>query len=187
MADLNFTQQERRSYLIPALLAVVVLAIFLGYFYWRTPMRMADASVTHVAVFPVHTTLDSGSNLVGIGSQAQDDLYVLVTVRIDNHLHVPLFLKDFNATYTAADDSEIQTSAVEKTDLGNLAITFPALKPLETPPLLRESTIPADSRAEGMVVLHFLIPQADWDQRKSATLTIDFYHQGSMTIPIPKS
>ncbi len=187
MADLNFTQQERRSYLVPALLALVVLAIFLGYFFWRTPMRMANATVTHVAVFPVHTTLDSGSHLVGIGDQAQDDLYVLVNVRIDNRLHIPLFLSDFNAAYTAPDDTVTETNAVEANDLNNLALTFPAMKPLETTPLLRESTIPADSHAEGMVILHFLIPQSDWDQRKSATLTITFYHQGSMTIPIPKS
>ena len=122
-----------------------------------------------------------------VGDQAQDDLYVLVNVRIDNRLHIPLFLSDFNAAYTAPDDTVTETNAVEANDLNNLALTFPAMKPLETTPLLRESTIPADSHAEGMVILHFLIPQSDWDQRKSATLTITFYHQGSMTIPIPKS
>jgi hypothetical protein len=36
-----------------------------------------------------------------------------------------------------------------------------------------------------MILIHFPVSQATWDQRKSATITIDLYHQNPVTIPIP--
>jgi hypothetical protein len=186
MADLTFPQQERRSYLVPGLLALVILGLIGGYIYWRVPHRMADAAVTHLAVYPVHTVLSTGSRLVGAGDQAQDDLYVLATIHIDNRLHIPLFLSDFTATYTAADDTVTQTGALEERDFADVFTTFPALKPLAGNALRRESTIDPDGHADGTIILHFPITQVEWDQRKSASISVAFYHQDPLTIPIPK-
>ena len=127
-----------------------------------------------------------GSKLVGHETEAEDDLYVLTTLRIDNQLHDPLFISDMTTTLTTADDAIITTSAVENSDFKAVYTAFPQVKPLASAPLLRESTIPPGGHAEGMVMLHLPISQDVWDKRKSAILTVDFYHQGAVTTTIPK-
>jgi hypothetical protein len=181
----TFAQPERRSYLVPALIAFAIglaagIAVFL-YF----PHRTADITITHVAVFPTHTVFETGSKLVGQGQIIEEDLYVLLTVRIVDKLRIPLFLSDITSTLTTADNSITTTSAIEKNDLPAVYTAFPAIQPLTGPPLFRESTIQPHTPAEGMVLLHFPLTKAIWDNRKSATLTLTFYHHAPITIPIP--
>ncbi|HEX9199033.1 MAG TPA: hypothetical protein VF865_05705 [Acidobacteriaceae bacterium] len=186
MADPTFPQPESRNFLIPALVVAVIVAIAFALIYFFTPHRIADLTVTHTAILPVHTEFQTGSKVVGHQNQGQDDLYVLATVRIDDKLKLPIFIKDITGTLVAPDDTATDTSAIEKNDLDNLYVTFPALKPLAGAPLLREITIQPGDHAEGMVLLHFPATEADWKQRKSATVTIDLYHQGPQTVAIPK-
>lgn len=186
MPDLSFSQAERRSFTVPALLAVAVLAIVVGIFFWRTPLRAADVTVAHAATLPTHTVFHTDTRLVGVRDPAEDAFYVVATVHIHNRLHVPLFIKDVTGTFTGPDDSATNTSAVEKNDLDNLFLTFPKLKPLSSAPLLRETSIQPGADAEGMVILEFPIDQDTWNKRKSAAITVDFYHQGQFTTEIPK-
>jgi hypothetical protein len=186
MSDLSFAQPERRSFLLPALIAIVVLAIVIGIVYSFIPHRVADLTLTHVAVLPTHTVFKSDSKVVGQQAPFEDDLYILATVRIDNRLRVPLTLDDITGAITAPDGAETTTSAIQKNDLPNLYVVFPALVPLASAPLLRESIIQPAGRAEGMVLLHYPIAQAEWDQRKSASITLKFYNQDPITVPLPK-
>jgi hypothetical protein len=185
MAQLTFSQAERRNFAGPILIAVAVLAAAAAAVYVYLPRRVADLSVTHTAILPTHTVIATESKLVGHQAEAEDAFYVLPTIRIDDKLHVPLFLSDITGTLTTADDSVVTVSAVHKADLDNVTTTFPALKPLLGPPLLRESSVPPSGSAEGTVLLSFPITQADWENRKSATVTVVFYHQGSFTVTIP--
>ena len=186
MPDLSFSQAERRSYLIPALVAFAILAIAAGIFFWRTPIRTVDLSVPHTATLPTHTVFHTDTRLVGASDAAEDAFYVLATVRIHNNLHVPIFIKDISGTFTAQDGSVVTSSAVEKSDLPNLFVAFPKLKPLASTPLYREATIEPGADGEGMIVLNFPIDQDMWNKRKSATIAIDLYHQGQFTTEIPK-
>jgi hypothetical protein len=186
MPDLSFSQAERRSYLIPALVAFAILAIAAGIFFWRTPLRAVDLSVPHAATLPTHTVFHTDTRIVGASDAAEDAFYVLATVRIHNNLHVPVFIKDISGTFTAQDGSVVTSSAVEKSDLPNLFLAFPKLKPLASTPLYRESTIAPGADGQGMVVLSFPIDQDMWYKRKSATIAIDLYHQGQFTTEIPK-
>ena len=74
---------------------------------------------------------------------------------------------------------------VVETCRSGLLGTFPALKDLASSPLLRETLIAPGQTAEGMVLLRFPVTQAVWNARKSATLNVDLYHQGPLTISIP--
>ena len=186
MADLNFSQPERRSFLVPALIALAVLGVIFIINFIVVPHRVADLAVTHIAVLPEHTVFKSDTMLVGAQDQAQDDLYVVATIRIDDKLKMPLFIKDITGTLTSGEGEET-TTAVQKRDLDNLYVTFPALKPLVGVPLLPETDIQPGQHAEGMVLLHFSATQAAWDQRKSAVVTLDLYHQDPLTVTIPKS
>jgi len=186
MAELTFSQSEHRNYLVPGLVVLVIVGVAAGLVYKFTPHRIADLTVTHTVVVPIHTGFSSGSQLVGAQATSQDDLYVLTTVRVDDKLKLPLFIKDITGTLTTPDGEE-DTSAIEKNDFDNLYTTFPQLKPFASPPLLRETAIQPNDHAEGMVLLHFPVTQAQWDQRTSATVTITTYSQGDLTVTIPKS
>ena len=184
VSDIRFAQPARRNLLAPVLIAFVVLGIVLALVLRYTPHRTADLTITKTAVYPAHTVFKSDSILVG-RDRAQDDLYVLVNLRIDDRLNLPLFLKDFTATLTTVDGEEFHSSATEQQDFDTLYEAFPALKKLSSTPLLRETLIEPGKSAEGMVLLHFPVAAEAWDRRRSAVLSVDLYHQGPITITIP--
>ena len=183
VSELKFAQPARRNLLAPVLLAFLILGIVLALLLRFTPRKTADLTITHTAVYPVHTVFKSDSIVVG-NQHTEDDLYVLTNLRIDDRLHLPLFLKDFTATLTTADGEEITTSAVEQRDLANVYTSFPDLTALATEPLLRDTMIAPGESAQGMVLLHFPITQTVWDHRRTATLNVDLYHQGEQQVLI---
>ena len=186
MSDLQFAQPARRNLLVPVLLAFLILGIVLALFLRLIPNHTADLAITHTAVYPAHTVFKSESMVVA-NQRAEDNLYVLATLRIDDRLHVPLFLKDFTATLTTAEGEEVTSSAIEKQDLDAVYTSFPEVKALATTPLLRETMIAPGQSAEGMVLLRFPVAQDVWDRRRSATLNIELYHQGQQSILIPNA
>jgi hypothetical protein len=186
VSEPKFTQPARRNLLAPVLVAFVILGIAIALVVRYTPHTIADLTILRTAVCPTHTLYKSDTMIVG-RDQAQDDLYVLTTLRVEDRLNLPIFLKDFTATLLTADGEQLTTSAVEKQDLESLYTTFPALKPLASTPLLRETLINPGHSAEGMVLLHFPVTQEVWNRRRSAVLHIDLYHQGPISITIPQS
>lgn len=183
MPQLTFAQPVRRNLLAPVLIAFLLLGIVMALLIRATPHRTADLAITRTAIFPTHTVFKSNTTLVG-HDQAQDELYVLTNLRIDDRLHLPLFLKDFTATLTTADGQELTTSAIEKDDLAAVYTAFPDLKLLASEPLLRETMIAPGQSAEGMVLLHFPVAKDVWDHRRTATLNLDLYHQGQQSVLI---
>ena len=186
MSDLKFAQPARRNLLVPVLLAFLILGIILALVLRFTPHRTADLSITRTTIYPTHTVFKSDSIVVG-NQHAEDALYVLTTLRIDDRLHLPLFLKDFTATLTTGEGEEITTSAVEKLDLENVYTSFPGLKPLASDPLLRDTMISPGQSAEGMILLHFPVTKEVWDHRRTAVLNIDLYHQGQQEVLISRA
>lgn len=195
MADLTFSQPARRNLAVPILIALATLLVIAGLLVAFTPHSTAQVTVQKTAVYPVHLVFKSESIIVGRDT-SQDELYVLVTLRIENHLRLPLFLKDFTATLNPSNPDgspaeSITTSTAQKTDVPNIYLSFPALKTLAnqqaSPLLLRETQIAPGASTAGMLLLHFPVPQTTWDKRKSATISIDLYHQQPLTIELPNS
>lgn len=166
------------------MIAFLLLGIVIALVIRHTPAQTVDLTITHTAIYPTHTVFKSDSLVVG-SDKVEDNLYVLATLRVDDPLRFPLFLKDFTATLTTADDQTITTSAAEEKDLPNIYTSFPAIKPLTSAPLRRETLIAPGSSVEGMVLLQFPITQAIWNSRKSAILNVDLYHGGAFPIAIP--
>ena len=190
MADVSFTQPERRNLALPIVVALLVLGLAGFLLFHYTPHETAAVEVTRVDLVPTHVVFKSETNVVG-SDQSIDTLYVLATVRITDRLRLPLFLKDITATLTPADGSAgVATSAVERGDLLNLYTSFPAVKKIAAaepaPPLLRESRVNPGQTVEGFVILHFPITPDVWQSRRDAVLTIDLYHQGALSVSLPK-
>src|ERR1700730_8333804 len=186
VSDPTFAQPARRNLLAPVLLAFLILGIVLALLLRFTPHRTADLTIVRTTIYPTHTVFRSDSIIVA-NQHAEDALYVLTTLRIDDRLHLPLFLKDFTATLTTAEGEEITTSAVEKLDLENVYTSFPALKPLVSEPLLRDTMISPGQSAEGMILLHFPVTKEVWDHRRNAMLNVDLYHQGEQQVLIGRA
>ena len=171
-------------------MAVIFLSIAGSVAYRVLPHSEVAATITHVTVHAADTVLKAqpGNGAFKVLKQesiTETDLYIIPTIRIDDHLGVPLFLKDFHVVVNTA-YGEIRASAVEQNDLLIVYNAFPEIKPLMGTPLLREASVAPKQSTEGNLMLHFTMPQNIWDNRQSATLTIDFYHQDSITIPFPK-
>jgi hypothetical protein len=186
VSDLKFAQPARRNLLAPVLLAFLILGIVLALLLRFTPHRTADVAIPRTTIYPTHTVFKSDTILVA-NQRTEDVLYVFTTLHIDDRLHLPLFLKDFTATLTTGEGEEITTSAVEKLDLDNVYTSFPALKPLASEPLLRDTMISPGQSAEGMILLHFPVTKEVWDHRRKAVLNIDFYHQGQQEVLISRA
>lgn len=186
MSHPTFRQSGRHNLLVPVFVAFLVLGLAIALVVHLTPRKTPDLSIVHTTVVPTRTVFKSESTLVG-HDQAQDDLYVLTTLRIDDQLNLPLFLKDFTATLTTGDGQIFNTSAVEEHEIPNIYIAFPAVKPFASTPLLRETMIHPGQSAQGMVLLHFPISKETWDHRRIATLNVDLYHQGEQSIRITRA
>jgi len=184
VTELKFSQPARRNLLAPVLIAFLLLGIAIALVIRSTPARAVNLTLSHTALYPTHTVFKSDSIVVG-SDKAEDNLYVLTTLRVDDPLHLPLILKDFTATITMADDTQITTSAAQEKDLPNIYTSFPALRALASRPLLRETLIAPGASAEGMILLQFPITQDVWNHRKSAVLNVDLYHQGNFPVSIP--
>jgi hypothetical protein len=183
VSDLKFAQPARRNLLAPVLLAFLILGIVLALLLRFTPHRTADLTIVRTSIYPTHTVFKSDSIVVA-NQHAEDALYVLTTLRIDDRLHLPLFLKDFTGTLTTAEGEEVTTSAVEKLDLENVYTSFPGLRPLASEPLLRDTMISPGQSAQGMILLHFPVTKEVWDHRRTAVVNVDLYHQGEQQVLI---
>jgi hypothetical protein len=168
------------------LLAFLILGIVLALLLRFTPHRTADLTIVRTAIYPTHTVFKSDSIIVA-NQHTEDALYVVTTLRIDDRLHLPLFLKDFTATLTTAEGEQITTSAIEKLDLENVYTSFPGLRPLASEPLLRDTMISPGQSAEGMILLHFAVTKEVWDHRRNAMLNLDLYHQGEQSVLIGRA
>lgn len=183
--ELNFSQPARRNILAPVLIAFLLLGLAIALLLRYTPHTIAEVKVVHVAVYPAHTVFKSDTILVN-RDRAQDDLYALITVNMSDQLNLPIFIKDFTGTLVGADGTSIPGTAAQKDDLENLYTVFPALRSLSSSPLLRETLIGPGGTADGMVLLHFPASADTWNHRRSASLNVDLYHQGTISVDIPQ-
>jgi hypothetical protein len=184
VTDLKFEQTARRNLLAPVLIAFLLLGIVIALVIRYTPSRTVNLTLSHTSLYPTHTVFKSDSIVVG-SDKAEDNLYVLANLRVDDPLHLPLILKDFTATLTTADDQKITASAAEEKELPNIYTSFPALKSMAFKPLIRDTLIAPGASAQGMVLLQFPVTEDVWNHRKSAVLHVDLYHQGAFPVSIP--
>jgi len=187
----SFAQPARRNLALPITLAALILAVATTVFYFSTAHKTADVTITRVTPYVAHTVFNknsfqNGTQIIGQSASSEDTLYVAIAVRIRNRMLIPLFLDSFSVSLHTA-GGQIDTTPLQQQDLETVCASFPALKALAGPPLRRDSTLQPGQTTEGSIVLQLAIPKTAWDQRTDATLTLTFYHQPSITIPIPKS
>ena len=180
-----FSQPERRPFLVPILLALAALALAIGIAIHFFPATTVNIEHVRTDILPTETKF-KGSTVVGV-SENFKVLYVASTVKVDNQLRVPIYLDDFHLTFTMPDDSEVTVQAADKHDIPDVELNYPALKPMLTNQLQRETVIEPGKSASGTILFPLnKLDQAMWDARKSAIIKVDLYHQPAVYITIPK-
>jgi len=189
MSDFTFGAEEKTSPIKSILIGAICVLIGGGAWWYMNTRTITTLSVPKVQLYAAHTVFksDPGSvHIVGEGSHTEDDLYVAVTLSVQNNISIPIFINSIDATYTAPDDSILETKAPGHADLDRLEQIFPDLVPLMADPLAIDATIPPHATSQGTVLLHFAgLSAQTWKTRKSAVITINLAHQPAETITIP--
>ena len=190
MPEFNPGLIPSRSPLLAILAAAGILVATAGAVFYFNPHNTADLSITRVQIYSAHTQtqgIRSKAHVMGMAAREDNDLYVLINVKITDKLRLPLFIKDETAVLTAPDHTITEVSALQTQELANAYAAFPALRALASAPLTRDTKIAPGQTAEGMVLLYFPgAKEADWNSRESASLTFNLFHQSPQTITIPK-
>jgi hypothetical protein len=182
-----FAQPERRSFLLPILLALAAIAVAAAvavHFFPATTINIA-----HLRTDAVPTeTVFKGSTVVG-QVNVDRELFIASNIRIDNQLSAPIYLDDFHLALTVTNpdgrDAQLTAQAFSKNELSDAQVNYPVLKPLLTTPLLREAAIEPGKSAQGTILFALKVPKTMWDQRKSAIVKVDVYHHNPLYLTIP--
>ena len=194
MPELNLGPQAERSRLPAILIATVLLAAVASLLFLFTPRKTAELSVQKVDLVAPHTVFQQmpGSvHVLGTPAAAEDDLYVLVTLRITDKLRLPIFLASHNASLTRSDGSSVDATIVDPGQFRRLGEILPAMAPLLTQaqpghPLKYDNQIAPGATLEGAVLLLFpQVTEAQGRAKKSASLTLNLAHQQPQTVALP--
>jgi hypothetical protein len=172
-------------------LAALIMGLIAFAVFWFNPHKTAEATITHVEVYAPHIafaqTSNNGFRVLSNDSAAEDDLYVIATVRITDKLRLPIFLDDFRAALINPDGTQLNAAVVARRDVANLETIFPALTPLAQHPMDDRTPIAPGETREGTLVLQFPGLTANaWTARRTASLTIHLTHQQPLVIDFPK-
>ncbi len=186
--SLTLASEQRRNITTPVVLATVVLALVLGAALYLNPHRQGELHVVRVSIFTPQITYAAPSrpvHVIGQKAQVEQDLYAIVTIRLKNDLHLPVFVDEVDGKYISARDEEMDCVAPAAAELSRLEDIFPQVKQLMPHPVVMGDTVAPRSSLEGQVLLHFSgLGQKDWDARRPSTVTLHFVHQGPLTAPL---
>lgn len=186
MSEPSFALEERRSFLVPAVIAVALLVVGIVVSMKIFPATNVQVLVTGTKLYAVKTVFHSDTIVVG-ANETDETLFIATTVKLNNKLRTPSTFDDATLVITDATGAQLTAKAAEKSELPNMTVMFPALKPLIATPLLRETEMAPGATAQGELVFSFPVPQAVWDNRKSAEITVGIYHQPSIKVTVPQS
>jgi hypothetical protein len=192
---LNLAPPSDSNRLIPKIVVAGIVMVAIGVaVYLLNPRKTAEITVQKAEVFAPHTVFDqtpSSSHIIGAAAEAEDNVYIVATVRIEDKLRLPIFLSNTSATITTQGGSTLEATVISPVDLPRLEETFPQIVQLvsspQPPPLKFEDAISAGTSRVGTVVLLFpQISEKDWRARKSATLTVQLAHDAApITVRLP--
>ena len=174
---LNLGPAPERNRTPAILISIAVLAAIAAAIYHFSPRNPTQVSVEKVDIFAPHTQSKAskgGVHILGTPSFAEDNLYVVVHVSIQNKLGLPITLEPPEATMTTP-AGVVAATVVSPVDIARLEQSFPALTPLATHPIGIDSQIAPHGTLKGSIILLYsTLSQNDWQTKKSANLTINY-------------
>lgn len=182
--------KKQRGMLVPILIALALLAAAGAWFAKVYLHPEITATAGPLQTFEYTAKYARGGGMLVGENQTDVVTYVIADIALKDNIEVPLFLKSIDGTLTMEDGTIMTANALEKADLPRLAAMFPDMQPkvdaVAPAPLLRESSIAPGATGHGYVIFAYNVPQAVWDKRKAADVSIAFYHQETVKVKLPK-
>ncbi len=172
--------------LLPLILAVAGLAIAAALLPHFFPVTTVNVQLVHTEILPTTTVLKAQSIVVGQNEVAQT-LFIASTLRVENAMRVPVFVDGVSLTLTDQTGAELTEKALSKQDIATSEQSFPKLKQMLAAGQLQDEAIVPGASIQGTSLFSLSVPKELWDQCRSAVVKIDFYHQPSVFVTLPKS
>ncbi len=141
-----------------AVIAVLVAVIF-------RPKPPADGNITKVLA------VDQDGNVL-----------VAVQAKFYNQLDSPVSIQGIGSELEAADGKKYTDTAAPASDVGRYLQGYPALSEGQIEPLKRDTKIAPHSVREGIAIFAYPVKKADFDARKSLSMSIRFYERPAALI-----
>ena len=193
MSDLVLAPSPERSPLQSVLIAVVILTGVIGAIFYFIPRDTAKVTVSSVQLFAPSTHFAAaartghGINVIsGAAASTENDLYVVVTVHVENRFRFPVSVDGANATLVAADGSSPDGSIVVRRDVTRLEAIFPQLAQMNPHPIGFGDEIAPRASLDGQFILQFPgLDENAWKSKKSASISVEMHNQPSQTAILP--
>lgn len=191
MSDLQLAPPPERSPLTSVLLAIAVLALIAGAIFYFVPRDTAKVTVTNVQTFapqtqfaaPTRKGANRGLNVIsGATASTESDLYVVVSVHVENKFRFPISVDGASATLTTADGQNPDGSIVVRRDVQRLEGIFPQLTSLIPHPIGFGDELAPHASLDGQFILQFPnLDDAAWKSKKSASISVEMHNQPAQT------
>ncbi len=168
--------------------ALIVILVIGAYVYFNQKPPVVVGEILHLTAYPIHR--DAKANQFATQSVAPveskfDEVIIIADVRLHNQSEGPVFLSDMSALLKLPTEEDRSLAAM-LSDYNRVFIAYPQLAPMKQQPLLRDTTIPAGTTAEGQLVFNYPITKEVWDTRRSLDITLSFLHQKDVVLPAPQ-
>ncbi len=184
--DITHERTTLRTLLVAAVVLVALAAAAFAIFYHHENHAPVELSSTRTLVLPLHTTYTHKGKTAGGPEGGDDTTYVVAALHVQDRAAVPLFIKDITGTLQLADGTPVSFTRIKSADMERLLQIVPALQPvlqqIAAPPLQLEQQVASGAAADGYIVFQLAGAQSAWDTRKSAAITLDFYHQDPASV-----
>src|ERR1700679_1578419 len=100
MPEFNPTLGPPPSKLPAIIIAAVVLIAVAGAFFYFSPRKTAEVTVTRAQVYAARSetkAMKGGTHIIGALQHVDNDLYIVLTVKVTDKDRAPLFIKDETA------------------------------------------------------------------------------------------
>jgi hypothetical protein len=170
-----------------AAFAIVSLAIG-AYVYLNNKPPVAAGQVLSLDIYPIHRDLSTHGLTNGLGGEPEtlDQVLVFADVRLTNQTDIPVFLQDMWATFDLPDGAQ-RSGAASQNEIKKAFLAYPQTARFRKQPIPRDLTLQPGQSFEGLMVFHYAISKAQWDQRTNLQIHVSMLHQNSLVIDVPKT
>jgi len=177
---------------VPVLIAAAVLAVILGlYLVGSKKPPTSSGSVSKVIALPMHIE-SRGSIAPGLPGtvdqdvEKSDSVMIAIALDVKNAIQKPMYIKGLEAKLVTQ-KGELTDYAAPASDYERIVQAYPQLNMGSIKPFQSESTIPANTEQQGLLVVSFPISHDDWENKKSLVATVNFYDHAPLVLDATKA
>ena len=152
--------------IVPVLIGLAAVAIVVGLLVvTHRPKPTANGEITKVAA-----------------AEQADNVVVAVQIKFHNLTEQRVWVRNITSELEAADGKKYPDSSAAADDMNRYIQAFPVLGEAKAEPLREDLKIAPGNSFTGMTVFAYPVKKADFDARKSLTVTIAFYDRAPLVL-----